>query len=492
MSPLPEPILKEHEGIPSPNSLEDLARRLAAQAASREGASGVKHLQQLEALEDLLARARRHFASLADQKIEVPSGAEWLLDNYYLVQQVMRQVRQDLPEGFYRQLPVLLNAPYVGMPRIYVLASELTSARDIHLDPDAVRQFVAAYQTISPLTIGELWALPGLLRLAVLDQLGNEVAGLLGVASSSGEAASGNGRRGNSTELSAIAGCILDLRAIEIQDWKHVFEDLSLVEQILRKDPAGVYSRMDFQTRDRYRKVIEDLARTTEIPEEVVAQQAIDLIVHNEGIGVDGPQFEASEPSRPGLDPATKEPGYHMPTDLQGFLAGDGKEEPSTLFANRTGHVGYYLLDRGLELLEGRLGYSPVFAVRLRRWFTRHALSVYLGSILLLTLAGQGVIASLTVTWGGSLLLTALAVVSGCVPAISVAVGLVHSIVPRLVSPHILPKMDFRDGVPQECTTLVAIPALLIELGASSVPPAPTRTTLLEHGRRAYSVCLAH
>jgi cyclic beta-1,2-glucan synthetase len=463
LSPVPEPILKEQEGIPSPARLGDLARRLAAHEVSRDGGSGVRHLQQLKDLEGLLARARGYFASLADQKIEVPSGAEWLLDNFYLVQQVMRQVRQDLPEGFYRQLPVMLDAPYAGLPRIYVLASELTSAREIHLDPDAVRRFVAAYQTIAPLTIGELWAMPGLLRLAVLDRLGNEVAGLLSVPSSSGESASGNVRRGNGTELSAIAGCILDLRAIEIQDWKHVFENLSLVEQILRKDPAGVYARMDFQTRDRYRKVIEDLARTTKVPEEVVAQQAIDLIVRSEGLGVGGPQFEASETSKPGLDPATKEPGFHTSADLQGFLAGDGKAKPSTLFADRTGHVGYYLLDRGLAVLEGRLGYSPVFGVRLRRWFSRHALSVYLGSILLLTLIGLGAIAALTVAWGGSLLLTALAVVSGGVPAISVAVGLVHSIVPRLVSPHLLPKMDFQDGVPRECTTLVAVPALLID-----------------------------
>ncbi len=462
LSPLPEPILKEHEGISSPERLGDLARRLADQTASREGGSVVGHLQQLEDLESLLARARNHFASQADQKIEVPSGAEWLLDNYYLVKQVVRQVRQDLPEGFYRQLPVLLEAPHAGLPRIYILASELTSAREFHLDPDTVRRFVAAYQTIAPLTIGELWALPGLLRLAVLDQLGNEVAGLLGVPSSSGESAAGNVRRGNGTELSAIAGCILDLRAIEIQDWKLVFEDLSQVEQILRKDPAGVYARMDFETRDRYRKVIEDLARITEVPEEVVAQQAIDLVVHSQGLGVDPRQSEALEHSKSGLELASETPGFHTPADHQVSPAGEVKTDAPTVFVDRTGHVGYYLLDHGLEGLEGRLGYSPVFGVRLRRWFTRHALSVYLGSILLLTLTGLGVIAALTVAWGGSLLLTALAVVSGGVPAISVAVGLVHSIVPRLVPPHVLPKMDFQDGVPGECTTLVAIPALLV------------------------------
>jgi len=460
---LPEPILKEHEDILSPARLGDLARRLAAQEISRDGGSGVSHLQQLKVLEALLMRARSHFASQADKKIEVPSGAEWLLDNYYLVQQVVRQVRQDLPEGFYRQLPALLDEPYAGLPRIYVLASELTSRREIHLDRNAVRHFVADFQTVATLTIGELWALPALLRLAILDRLGREVAGLLGVPHLSGETADENARRGDGTELSAIAGCILDLRAIELQDWKVMFEDLSRVEQILRKDPAEVYTRMDFETRDRYRKVIEDLARATDTPEEVVAQQAIDLIIHSEGLGVGGPQFESSEPSKPGLDPATTEPGLHTSADLQGFLAGDGKAEPSTLFADRKGHVGYFLLDRGREVLEGRMGYSPAPGVRLRRWFTAHALPFYLGSIFFLTLTGLGALATLTVAWGGSLPLAALAVLISGVPAVSVAVGLVHSLVPRLVSPHLLPKMDFQDGVPRECTTLVAIPALLID-----------------------------
>ncbi len=461
MSPLPEPILKEHEDIPSPARLEDLARRLADQEISRDGGSGVSHLQQLEVLEALLMRARSQFASQADKKIEVPSGAEWLLDNYYLVQQVVRQVRQDLPEGFYRQLPVLLDEPYAGLPRIYVLASELTSRREIHLDRNAVRRFVADFQTVATLTIGELWALPGLLRLAILDRLGREVAGLLGVPDLSGETADENVRRGDGTELSAIAGCILDLRAIELEDWKVMFEDLSRVEQILRKDPAEVYARMDFETRDRYRKVIEDLARATDIPEEVVAEQVIDLVVRGEGLGPGGRESEAPESLRPGPDPPSEMLGLHTAPEYQESVDGEGTTEAPTLFADRKGHVGYFLLDRGREVLEDRLEYSPAPGVRLGRWFTAFALPFYLGSIFFLTLTGLGVLAILTVAWGGSLPLAALAVLISGVPAVSVAVGLVHSIVPKLVSPRVLPKMDFEDGVPRECTTLVTIPALL-------------------------------
>jgi cyclic beta-1,2-glucan synthetase len=261
--------------VVSPSALDDVARRLAGQPVLGRGAVGVTLLDRLEDLEKLLARAQRHYAGLVDQKLEIPSGAEWLLDNFYLVQQVVRQVRQDVPEGFYPAS--LAEKPFAGLPRIYVLATELTSASEIHLDPEAVRRFVTSFQTVAALTIGELWALPAVLRLAVLDRLGQAVGALLDGSPRSGEASNANRPRQGGIGLPLVATCILDLRAIDIEDWKTVFEEVSRVEQILRRDPAQIYARMDFETRDRYRKAVERLAWSAGVPEEVVAQQATDL-----------------------------------------------------------------------------------------------------------------------------------------------------------------------------------------------------------------------
>ncbi len=86
---------------------------------------------------------------------------------------------------------------------------------------------------------------------------------------------------------------------------------------------------------------------------------------------------------------------------------------------------------------------------------------LYLGSILVLSLLGLAGLVAVTVAWGGNILQADLVTLIGLVPAVTVAVGLVHSVVPRLVPPHLLPKMEFQDGIPLECTTLVAIPALL-------------------------------
>ncbi len=459
MNPELEPSLEE--AVRSrPGTTDELARQLAAQAVLGRSALGANLLDRLGDLDTLLVRAQRHYASLADQKLEVPSGAEWLLDNFYLVQQVIRQVRQDLPEGFYRQLPILAEGPFAGLPRIYALAAELTSTSEIHLDPDAVRRFVTAYQTVAALTIGELWALPAVLRLAVLDRLGQAVAALPGVSSFPGHPPISQAPKTTAGEPPLVATCILNLRAIDIEDWKTVFEDLSRVERILRLDPAQVYARMDFETRDRYRKVIEHLARVTGVAEEVVAQQAVDLAVSDSRLRAEGLQPVARERPRSHLRPTGTWTRSRLPSDRRGGPTGGGQAE-ATLFAERTGHVGFYLLDRGLAALEGRLRFIPPAGVRLRRWLEGHVLWIYLGSILALTLLGLGAVAAVTIAWGGSLAQIALVLLLGVVPAAGVAVGLVHSVVPRLVPPHLLPKMEFQDGIPHECTTLVAIPALL-------------------------------
>ncbi len=218
---------------------------------------------------------------------------------------------------------------------------------------------------------------------------------------------------------------------------------------------------MDFETRDRYRKVIEHLAWATGVPEEVVARQAVDLALDDNRRRAEGRKPMTPDRPRSHLRPTSWPLGSRRPADRHGAPEGDSEPDSATLFGERTGHIGFYLLDHGLQALEGSLGYAPPAGERLRRWLEVHALWGYLGSIVLLTGLGLGALAALTSAWGGTGLQIGLALLLGLIPAVSVAVGLVHSIVPRLVSPRLLLKMEFQEGIPSECTTLVAIPALL-------------------------------
>ncbi len=441
--------------------LESVARQLAEGHAATKRGSETTVLERLEELEALLRRAQQHFAFDADQKLEIPSDAEWLLDNYYLIQQAIRQVRQDLPEGFYRQLPILEASSLSGLPRSYSLAYELVNACEIHLDPDVIRGFVSAYQTVTPLTMGELWALPTMLRLATLERLTQAVAATLEAPAAGPGASLPPPQAQARSNQSIVANCVLDLRALDIQDWKSLFESVSRVDQILRRDPGQVYARMDFETRDRYRKVVEHLAWATGVSEEALAQHAVDLAAEATRLRSEGhTAIAAQQPKSHRWSADRIRRSRKMPAPLTGQGSGPESREASP-FSDLSSHVGFYLLDQGRAALESRLGYSPSTRTRLRRWFEAHALLMYLGGIAelsVLLLIGP---AALVLAGGGTLLQVVVAVLIALVPAATVAVSLVHSIISRLVPPRLLPKMEFQEGIPSECSTLVAIPALL-------------------------------
>ena len=104
-----------------------------------------------------------------DRRI-APAG-EWLLDNFYLIEEQIRTARRHLPKGFSRGLPRLLDGCSAGLPRVYDIALETISHGDGRVDPENLSSFVAAYQSVTPLKLGELWAIPIMLRLALIENL---------------------------------------------------------------------------------------------------------------------------------------------------------------------------------------------------------------------------------------------------------------------------------------------------------------------------------
>src|SRR5207244_3839825 len=119
----------------------------------------------------ILRGAYHRIAVMAQGKVPLAPDAEWLLDNFYIVQDVLLEVRQDLPRGYYRELPKLAHGPLAGYPRTYALALGLVAHTDSSLSEAHVTRFVQAYQGVAPLAIGELWAVPTMLRLALLENL---------------------------------------------------------------------------------------------------------------------------------------------------------------------------------------------------------------------------------------------------------------------------------------------------------------------------------
>lgn len=406
--------------IAGENALETLARRLANEHLNvRQSTRRPSLLARLNACEQRLREAYRFFAAAPPEVQARSHAAEWLLDNFYLLKRSARQIREAMPPGYYRHLPALAQPPFQGLPRVYAIARVLTAEGHERLDLTQVERFLDVYQETALLTIGELWALPTMLRLTLIELLDGAFTALLAPQRPASVAV-------DLTNVdTVVANSFLGLQMLARQDWKAFFDTVSRVERVLRRDPASVYAHMDSETRDRYRHVIEEIAHLSKKTEEEVAWAAIYL---------------AQE--------AKDNKGEHK-----------GKDETSP----RLSHVGYYLLvTEGRERLEARLGYRPSWRLRLLRWLRRRALALYLGGIAFLAILFLTAVLAYGLSFGASweqlLVLTLLALV----PALTLAVDIANWLVTHTVPPHFLPRWNFQqEGIPPDCSAMVVIPCLV-------------------------------
>jgi len=405
--------------------LDQLARRLADTHAFIEDNHpiGRAHLlKHLSIWEHTLLAAYQYFKATSLKDLAFSRAGEWMLDNYYVVEQNIHQIKEDLPKGFFNRLPKLDRTDLKGYPRIFALARELIGYSHGQLDLAQVATFVRDYQQVTPLTIGELWALPTMLRIGTLERMATAVVLITGDATSKKQKV--HPLLPASPTLPAseviVSDCFLSLRLLSTTNWNSFFEQVSRVERILCADPAEIFQDMDFITRNHYRTVIEDLARHSKYSEESVAQAAVEL------------SFKAQNESpdaTPNLDRKT--------------------------------HVGYFLIDEGRSILEKQINYRPELNTRLPRLALAHPTSTYLGSISLISLLiGIGLLAY-AYTSGASIAQMVLTALLGSGLALEVAIQLVNWNVTHRISPWSLPRLDFSAGIPSGYRTMVVIPTLL-------------------------------
>ncbi len=475
------------------------AELFSAEQMERHGRAlaGLHRLSARTSMDSLLARLDDNEAVLTHtcerltdatrKRRRITPAAEWLLDNFYLVEEQVRIARRHLPKGYSRELPRLASGPSAGLPRVYDIALEIISHGDGRVDTHILQHFVDAYQEVSPLKLGELWAIPIMLRLALIENLRRVAARVMADWRDRGKAARWAdamtaiaGREPNSVVLVvadmarsdppmngpfvaemarrlqgqspalalplswieqrlaasgqnierlvqleaqqqaanqvSISNSIGSLRTLSAIDWRDFVERCSLVEQCLREDPAGVYAAMDFATRDRYRHVVEAMARRHRLTELQVAEAAIAL-------------SQAAAPT---------DSSVPLPQ-----------------------HVGYYLIDRGRLQLERQLGIRPPLRETLRRGFDRAPLPIYLGLLALVTFAfAQPLVTAAAHDRWPSWALVALAV-PAAILASQLGLSLLNWIATLSIAPRQLPRMDYSHGIPAAARTLVAIPSLI-------------------------------
>jgi cyclic beta-1,2-glucan synthetase len=404
----------------------------------------------------------------------VASAAEWLLDNFHLVAAEISDIRRNLPRTFSRTLPVLAAREHAGLARVYGMAVELIRHSDSRLDVQQLAHFLSSYQRVAPLTIGELWAWPSMLKLALIENLRRLVDELLEARAARGAADTflstaevrGGGplpagtapafivqllhrvrdfglglaemRASVDEDLAArhttaedtirgehqrqgvaqvsVANAVTSLRLCATMDWSEYVETVSLVEHVLRRDPSGAYARMDFLSRDQQRRAVEELAPPSGDGQVRIALRAIES-------------------------------------------ARQAAEAEST--AARAAHVGYHLVGRGRRDLEADLGLRLTPARRIRRALGDHSSGAYLGAIAGATALLTAAAVAYALRSGAGPALAAVVALLVWLPASDFAVACVQRLVVALVGPRRLPRLDFSAGVPDSAQTMVIVPTML-------------------------------
>jgi len=471
-------------------------------------------LAQVRLREQLLTRLAENEAVLisvcgrlttavkADQQITPAS--EWLLDNFYLIEEQIRTAKRHLPKGYSRELPRLLNGPSAGLPRVFDIALEIISHGDGRMDPEILSRFVASYQSVSVLKLGELWAIPIMLRLALIENLrrvavridaGRVDRDLAAEWAEQMTAVAENDPKSLVLVIADMARSHPPMTTPFISEFTRRLQGQSLalalpltwIEQVLAESGLTieqlVQSGNQLQAADQvsisnsisslrflegvdWREFVETMSvveqTLREDPSGTYAEMdfasrdryrhAIEKVAKTSSLSEAEVArhairlAQAAQPVQPvqPFDPA--QAAQVIPTAHQ-----DGGE--------RAAHVGFYLIDRGLRALEISAQVRFSLAETLAKSCSRRPLGLYLGAIALLSLlfsAGllaqaQGMPDEMRAPIG----LLALLATS------QLALALVNWLVTLLVRPHSLPRMDFSAGIPAQSRTLVVVPTML-------------------------------
>ncbi|HHY90364.1 MAG TPA: glycosyl transferase, partial [Clostridiales bacterium] len=474
-------MVKEKERIEISDVLlssEDLENHAKAIAKNHSVTKKTRTIQsvinRLDHNFETIVSVYEHLNRKAYDKRNFSPASEWLLDNFYKIEEQVKVIREEISRKNFLDLNVLDRGFLKGFPRSYAIALELVSHTDGSLDEEAIVRFVNAYQTYSALSISELWSLSSMIRVALVERIRNvcEMIHLDQLQFERMEKITGKDpeeifslikeelenmqeidtsyihhllrtlrreqidtgeimdyiekklfdfnmttvqiidweHKEQAARKIAIGNAIVSLNVVSKFNWNHIFETLCVAEKILREDPAGVYGQMDFESRDYYRHQIVRIADRCNVSEIKVARKAVECA-------------------------------------KEAYEQGKGEKQK---------HVGYYIIGKGRKRLFEELGCKKAPDV-----LCSHSVAAYLSGIFLITALIAGALGCYAYRISENIFIGILAGIVTLIPASDVAVTGINWLAMRLVPPAFLPKLEYREGIPDEAATVVVIPALL-------------------------------
>jgi cyclic beta-1,2-glucan synthetase len=481
------PVREELFGV---ERLELHARSLATEQRVTPRPASVHSLHRR--LDDnarvLLAAYRASAAELEADRRVVPA-AEWLLDNYHVVEQQIREIRTDLPVNFYRQLPKLATGPFAGYPRVFGLAWAFVAHTDSRVDTTMLRGFLTAYQQVQPLTIGELWAVAITLRIVLVENLrrltdqitvgraaradADQLADALTAPASSAAALASDIATRSPLPLSELFAAQLAKRLRDRDP--RTTPGLEWLEERLRQQSASIDDVVSHAQQRQgasnvsVRNVVTSLRLMADI-DWADLFESVSLVdaTLRQGSGFADMDFATRNLYRSAIEQLARgAPCTELDIAAQVLAAAlAAASDPAHAHdLARVADPGYHLIAQGRPALEARIGFRPPLALRWGRWHARMGIHAYGASLVLVTAVLLGpAVAWLVHAQGsaavatGALLLWAAAML---LPVSEVATALLHRIVAWRFGAVALPGLELASGVPAALRTLVAVPTLL-------------------------------
>ena len=408
--------------------------------------------------------------------INIHPAGEWILDNFYIVEESVRQIEKEITLKKYTNFVGIQNGKYTGFARIYVLANEIVAYTDNRITGENLEKYLQAYQTKKTLNMEEIWNIGVFLQIAIIQNIadicekiyssqiqkykvksiierlvekkekselkynqfsgmrlkGNEVKnmkypfieymsyslkkygkkayGYLNILEEEVEklgitVSDAIQKEHFATAIRKITmrNCITSIKTIQRINFLDIFEKINGVEGILSNDPAGVYDKMEYKTKEYYRNTIKEIAQKTKMSEIYIARKTIELCNNAES-------------------------------------------------GSKQSHIGYYLIDDGRSELYNKLQYKE----KILKPQTKS--KIYIITFFILTLGLSIILAGVNEKSLTKFILTTIFLI---IPISEFVTQTIQYILGKIIKPKIIPKMELANGITKENATFVVIPTII-------------------------------
>jgi len=424
---------------------------------------------------------------------QVTPAAEWLLDNYYLIEEQIRTAKRHLPKNYSKELPRLRNGHSAGSPRVYDIALETISHGDGRVDPESLSRFVVAYQQTTTLNLGELWAIPIMLRLALIENLRRVAARLSATlinrnlahfwADAMLEVAEKNpsnlilqvadmARSAPPMESAFVAELVRRLQGQSPTltlplTWlaQRLTASGNSIEQLVQQESqsqaadqvsiSNSIGSLRFLSSMDWREFVETMSAV----DHILREDPDDTYARMDFATRDRYRHVVEKISREGSQSETEVARQAI------AMARTAAAAPRNDVVDRRAHVGYYLIGEGLASLRTAAAVRVPSRAKLTRLASTRPVATYLGAIFLISALSTWWVLAEAHQRGAQQwhpLWLALLGLLAALPASQLAQSIVNWLVPLLTPPRLLPRMDLSGGIPPECHTLVVVPTLLL------------------------------